>query len=221
MKAVNHVPRKVYQPQPYRQLAKVYDEMGHARSAALVREASEDHRWAYERDKILAANDGTWAAAFAAFRPSLRCFRARLMKWLVGYGHVPMRAVLWAFVIIGFAIPFYGWVYSAGQMAPNSDVILTSVDWRTIADVPENQNPAQIWSESLAGQDYETFSALGYGIDLFIPLDALGQENAWAPSMDRGMLGKVGFYLRWLIQFLGWVITAVGAATLTGLVGRK
>jgi hypothetical protein len=35
------------------------------------------------------------------------------------------------------------------------------------------------------------------------------------------MLGKVGFYLRWLIQFSGWVITAVGAATLTGLVGRK
>lgn len=220
-KAVKHVPGKVYQPQPYRQLAKVYDDMGHTRSAALVREASEDHRWAYERDKIVVANDGSWAAGFASIRPSIRCFWARVMKWLAGYGHAPVRALMWAVGIIVFAVLFYGAVYNAGQMAPNSDVILTSVDWRLIADVPEHQNPAQIWSNSLAGQDYETFSAIGYGIDLFIPLDALGQENAWAPSKDRGMLGKIGFYLRWVIQFSGWVITAVGAATLTGLVGRK
>jgi len=72
-----------------------------------------------------------------------------------------------------------------------------------------------------ADKDYETFSAPGYGFDLFIPLVALGQEAAWAPSYERGWWGAVGFYLRWPIQVLGWVIAAVTAATLAGVVGRK
>lgn len=35
-----------------------------------------------------------------------------------------------------------------------------------------------------------------------MPLDALGQENAWAPSKDRGNLGWVAYYMRWLVYAL-------------------
>jgi len=212
---------KDFEPQPYTQLAGVLNKMGHSRGAGHILakrdQLQKRSEWARAR---LPKSTPAWVD-----RRALVVDLKRPFDWVFGivfgYGHLPGRAVLWAFGIIVSAIVFYDWVYSAGQIAPNSDVILTSVDWRLIADVTENQNPAQIWSDSLAGRDYETFDAIGYGIDLFIPLDALGQENAWAPSKDRGMLGKVGFYLRWLIQFSGWVITAVGAATLTGLVGRK
>lgn len=220
-KALRLTPPRRYQPQPYRQLARAYDNLGHNRRAARVREVAEQRRWASEHWRELARYSGDWTDLFTSIRPMVRFAFARLFSVWFGYGHAPSKAALWAAGIVLFSILFYAWVYSAGQMVPNSDIILTSADWSAIADMPENANPARIWSGSLAGTDYETFSAIGYGIDLFVPLDALGQEKAWAPSKDRGPLGYAGFYLRWIIQVSGWIITAVGAATLTGLVGRK
>jgi len=78
-----------------------------------------------------------------------------------------------------------------------------------------------LWNASNTATDYETFNRGLYALDLFVPLDALGQENAWALSKDRGNLGWWAYYLRWLVQMAGWVITAVAAAALTGVIGRK
>ena len=74
---------------------------------------------------------------------------------------------------------------------------------------------------ALEAADYETFKAWLYALDLFVPLDALGQETAWAPSRDRGRWGRLAYYMRMPIQLSGWIITAIAAAVLTGLVGRK
>lgn len=71
------------------------------------------------------------------------------------------------------------------------------------------------------GRDYETFRAWLYALDVFIPLDALGQEKAWAPSASRGWWGELGHRLRWLVQMSSWVITAIGAAVVTRLIGRR
>jgi len=210
-----------YEPHPYRQLAKVYEGIGDRRSAAAVGIASEDHYWAYERERVFPENNGSFASGLRAIKQGLRCKFALYQKALVGYGHAPVRALFWGLGCIAVAIVFYHCAYVAGAMVPNSDIILTSPDWRLVADVAAHKHPAEIWMNTPAGKDYETFSAIGYGIDLFIPLDALGQEKAWAPSYERGPWGVAGFYLRWVIQFSGWVITAVGAATLTGLIGRK
>ena len=35
------------------------------------------------------------------------------------------------------------------------------------------------------------------------------------------LVGDVGHRLRWLVQMAGWVITAIGAAVVTGLIGRR
>ena len=71
------------------------------------------------------------------------------------------------------------------------------------------------------GRDYETFRAWLYALDVFIPLDALEQEKTWAPSASPGWWGELGHRLRWLVQMSGWVITAIGAAVVTGLIGRR
>ena len=81
--------------------------------------------------------------------------------------------------------------------------------------------PLHLWNTTDTATDYETFSRGLYALDLFVPLDALGQENAWAPSKDRGALGWWAYYLRWAVQMSGWIITAVAAAALTGVIGRK
>ena len=89
------------------------------------------------------------------------------------------------------------------------------------ADSPLWRAQLDAWVKTEPGRDYESFSAWLYALDLFIPLDALGQEKNWAPSASRGAWGEWGHRLRWLVQMAGWVITAMGAAVVTGLIGRR
>ena len=89
------------------------------------------------------------------------------------------------------------------------------------ADSPLWRTQLDAWVKTEPGRDYESFSAGLYALDLFIPLDALGQEKNWAPSASRGAWGEWGHRLRWLVQMAGWVITAMGAAVVTGLIGRR
>jgi len=163
-----------------------------------------------------------------------------------GYGHKPGRAIASILGIWLISVTLYGTAYDKGQMAPNSDVILVSKEWQAAImhkdacplrdyDVPKpaEQNcvqPLMIWTgikenstfgPSNASQDYENFNRYLYALDLFVPLDSLGQELAWVPARDRGMWGWWAYSLRWLIQMAGWIFTAVGAATITGLLARK
>ena len=52
-----------------------------------------------------------------------------------------------------------------------------------------------------AGQHYETFSAVAYAADVFIPLVPLGQEAAWAPTTQT-TLGKIVWVLNWFVNCL-------------------
>ena len=40
-------------------------------------------------------------------------------------------------------------------------------------------------------------------LDLFIPLDALGQKKTWALPASRGWWGGWGYRLRWVVQMAG------------------
>jgi hypothetical protein len=115
-----------------------------------------------------------------------------------------------------------------GQFVPTFTVVLNSPEWlRSFpstplpADSPLWRAQLDAWVKTEPGRDYESFSAWLYALDLFIPLDALGQEKNWAPSASCGTWGEWGHRLRWLVQMAGWVITAVGAAVVTGLIGRR
>jgi hypothetical protein len=81
--------------------------------------------------------------------------------------------------------------------------------------------PLALWEETRASVDYESFNPFLYGVDLFVPLDALGQETTWAPAKDRGVLGWFAYYARMPIQMFGWGIAVIGAAVVTGVVGRS
>ncbi|MBV1868308.1 MAG: hypothetical protein KUG69_10450, partial [Marinosulfonomonas sp.] len=159
---------------------------------------------------------------------ALRNFAGTLNGAVFGYGFAPLRAVSWSAGIVLIAAWLFGIASFWGQMAPNSDVVLTSKAWVLAVQQgcegtyqPGCEMPMWIWQQGESYKDYETFSALGYGFDLFVPLDALGQENAWAPSYGRGGWGAVGYWLRWAVQIAGWLITFVSAAMLTGLVGKR
>uniref|UniRef100_UPI0032614DBF hypothetical protein n=1 Tax=Planktomarina sp. TaxID=2024851 RepID=UPI0032614DBF len=151
-----------------------------------------------------------------------------LFGLMFGYGHQPARVLPWIAAILGITICCAQQIHIHGQFAPTSSVVLTSQDWLDSfpteplhPDSPLWRTQMDAWAQTTSGRDYTSFSAFLYALDLFIPLDALGQEKNWAPSAERGGWGDWGHRLRWLVQMAGWVITAIGAAVLTGLIGRR
>lgn len=219
---------KKFDPQPYSQLAIVLRAQGNADGAArvLVEREKRLRRAGYLRAQ--AALDGSAAAVWPSILAMLKRPFDGLFGLVFGYGHQPVRALVAVLVIWVLCFWLYGAAYNAGQMAPNSDVVLTSEAWLKAADEgcdkvkeADCEMPLSLWLASNTATDYETFSRGLYALDLFVPLDALGQESAWAPSKDRGALGWWAYYLRWAVQMSGWIITAVAAAALTGVIGRK
>ena len=186
-----------------------------------------------------------WTREFAEIAYGL----SSLFRWVFGYGHLPALVLWFVGGLWLFSVLLYSGVFLSGQMAPNSAVVLTSAEWleavagacaavdwkmegwNALAPVVDSaryigdgtcQQPLHRWLDSAgAAPDYETFNARLYALDLFVPLDALGQENSWAPSKDRGWWGWFGYAMRMPIQMAGWIITAVGTAVVTGLIGRK
>lgn len=216
-------------PQPYTQLAKVPREQGIAQGAARVLERRDALVSAAAFQRGLRLADGSNRQALTVLVPAqlLRFWERYIMGPVFGYGHRPARALIVVLIVWLLNTALYSVAYRTGQMAPTSDVVLVSQDW--VRHVPLDAEGALIrdpptleqWDKTAVAKDYTTFSASLYAFDLFIPLDALGQEAAWAPSPVRGWWGTVGFYTGPLTQLLGWIITAIAAAAVAGIVGRK
>ncbi len=155
----------------------------------------------------------------------------KIFGLVVGYGHKPERSffMLLALVLCGWFLAAKAW--EAGDFAPTAGPVLMSEGWQALATDDRIQNPALVWSDKYmlspdgvpvltAGRDYETFNAVAYAVDLVVPIVALGQEAAWAPSTTRGPWGWWLWWVRWWLIALGWIVTAIGAAAVTGVIRR-
>jgi hypothetical protein len=217
-----------FTPAPYVQLANVLRQQGFAGEAAQVLIRREDKQRAAEWDAAVTGMDGTFQRELIASAHQYRPLLSLPFKWMFGYGHQPARVLPWIAIIWAVTFCFAEQTHRRGQFAPTSAVVLNSPEWlRSFpstplpADSPLWRAQLDAWVKTEPGRDYESFSAWLYALDLFIPLDALGQEKNWAPSASRGAWGEWGHRLRWLVQMAGWVITAMGAAVVTGLIGRR
>ncbi len=198
--------------QPYEQLAYVLTYIGHRHDAQTV---------LMRKEKLLRAeNRMMLKEAGRPIRWSLSAFADILLRVTIGYGYRPARAVgLALLLIIGLGL-FFRATWQAGDMAPNAAPILVSEAW---IEATQNhpKNPGAFWSSAgQAGQDWETFSGFAYGADLVIPIVSLGQETAWAPSTSRSPMGRIGWWLRWFAKGLGWVVTALAAGAITGVIRK-
>ena len=211
-------------PQPYTQLATVLAASGHDRQARKV---------LAERERILAhearratriAPNGDVDVAFASLWADIRI----LLSWtwdlalrhFAGYGYAPHYALFWALGFIALAAIGYSQAWHHGLIVPNSDVILTSAEWH-LAMALGGDTPSQFWSDHLpAARHYETFYGLAYALDVFTPILSLGQEAAWSQTTvtPMGVAARVATYA---LNLLGWFLTALGAAAVTGLIQKK
>lgn len=210
--------RGQFHPQPYQQLAKFYRDTGHRYEAREILIEKE-------REQRKAAKSGIivrlWDAAAEA---------------VAGYGYKPWLSLWWLGGLVAVMMGMAQLTWNAGDFAPNSAIVLTSPEWKALADLPEvytalsddskrmiveDMTPARQWSDALApGKDYETFYSFAYALDVVVPVLDLGQTDAWAPSPARGEWGYRLFYLQKMFVVLGWVVTAIAAAAISGMIRR-
>ncbi len=211
-----------FYPQPFVQLAKTLREQGHKRDALRISYVAEKIGRTHERKQLLINPDGTIKTGVERVKANLKrvgfALLDRPLRAIVGYGLYPFRSVLWlALLIVLATIPAH-FAWDEGSMVPNSGPVLVSSDWLEVANT---QNPAITWSLTDPGKDWETFNRYAWAADLVIPIVDLSQTAAWTPSTERGPVGYHLWWGRWALIIFGWIITALGAAAITGIIRRE
>jgi len=152
---------------------------------------------------------------------------SEISRRITGYGYKPWRSLYWMVGLFFFVTLVSGETWDKGDFAPNAPVILISQEWKDYAETLDaegkllHENPAQVWaSEQGPGRDYETFNPFFYAADVVIPIIDIGQTDAWAPSTTRGPLGRWLFAIQKVAVILGWGLTAIFAAAVTGMIRR-
>lgn len=169
-------------------------------------------------------NIGHWSADRVAFS-------------VAGYGYAPLRSLWCLFGLFLSTTVLAHLAWNEGSFTPNSDVVLVSPGWAEVTArdcFPEKtdgcvKNPADLWSATFTasadmptqGADWDSFNRYGYAADLVVPFLDIGQTDAWAPSKDRGPWGKVLWWARWVLATLGWIVTGLGVAAVTGVMQRN
>ena len=184
-----------FYPQPYEQVMRVLRTSGHEKDAIRIAVAREDARRKY-------GGLGHWSRAWSW-----------LLKVTIGYGYKPHRALVGALVFILLGWLLFGFGYEQGLMIPTKDAEIRNPLAAAIVGAP-------------AG--YPSFNPLIYSLDTFLPIVDLDQASKWQPndhrtcsSFDRGV--PCGLLLRWYLWvqiLMGWLLTTLGVAAITGLVRR-
>jgi hypothetical protein len=196
---------KMYSTQPYQQLANVLSKRGEENQAIDVLIAKEDQ---------LRANGGLgWQGHMSEY----------VLGPLIGYGYRPFRA-LWPIVgFVGLGTILFSWGYRSMVLTPTDPSSYDSfIKQRTLPD------------------HYQAFNSFIYSLETFLPLVKLGQGEHWVPNVNLipskeirlfGPLSrhehkfgnKFGRHLHWYLWLhisMGWLLTAMLVAGVTGLVHK-
>ena len=117
----------------------------------------------------------------------------------IGHGYKPWKALWYILgaVIIGAVV--FGLAFNNDLMVPTKERIYLAESYPP----PPSQ--------------YPRFQPFIYSLDVFLPIVDLHQESYWLPNASTPWGWAVMGYM-WLQILLGWVLTTVAVAGLTGLV---
>ncbi len=164
-------------------------------------------------------NQMAWTAGRARLSIAWSWIKDVLSRRIIGYGHAPQRAIYTMLAAILLLAPFFHIAYLNGVMVPNSDVILTSPSWLW-AMIFNSDTPTLVWENGGTAKHYETFYALAYAFDVFVPIVDLGQQSAWSATTVN-WLDFSARIATMALEVIGWVVTALAAASITGLVQKN
>jgi hypothetical protein len=178
------------EPQPYGQLAQIMREEGRPEGAINVEMARQDALTAKETH----------------FGPRLWRYT---LKWVLGYGYRPLRALWWILLFVVFG------------------TILFALGYRARIITPTDERAYEVFARSGAPPPYyPPFSSFVYSLENFLPVVELHQGEYWRPNplhvtgADRRAAGFAAHALRWYLWahiLAGWTITPLLFAGLAGL----
>jgi hypothetical protein len=180
----------LFAPQPYEHLVSVLRKTGHPRDAREIAVAKHE---ALRNSGVLSWRGWLWN---------------HVMGGLIGHGYKPWLALYWmaAVVLLG-SVVFYN-ANSLQVMQPAKERILM-----------EREKPGK---SAWVPKDYPEFNPIIYSLDVFLPIVDLHQESYWLPATDLGHWYAGGWYraYMWLHIALGWIMTTIAVAGLTGIVKK-
>lgn len=229
----NWLKNKIFRPQPYEQLAAVLKHSGYESQSqqVLIKKNKEQANLSVSTICRLPH----FVDSFLYRKPKLECHSNEeyqsqtLMKKLcmfilgiaVGYGYKPQYALYWGviFVIIGMFLFDTG--FDKGIMAPTKNV------YQVDRSVAQTINYSKLYQGP--GFDKGYLNAFFYSLDVFLPVVDFNIGDNWVPTSNPLKLtqpaspewwGRGLYIYRCLHIILGWVITTLFLAALSGIVRR-
>ena len=233
-----------FKPQPWRHLAKVLREMGHAEDARQVAIAFE-HR--LRKANLIGQTPKHWGKLRSWFYRNVSCAGHGLFWVLTGYGYRPLRLLGWMCGVWLACAMFYWYAALAGVFAPSSPLVFQNSAYAVckpdyVAPVPQGK-PASAVPPTIQGagnwylceklpEEYMGFSPLAYSLDVILPLVNLQQESDWSPLIPTPKESWWQEWLNWDLKhftrfilwteiLFGWVASLLLVAVVSGLTKRR
>lgn len=190
--------------QPYQQLAKVLKDGGDVDAPHLVL-FNMEHKRRFNDDHGVLKHIGSW-----------------ILRWTIGYGQIPLRALWWLLGLITLGCIFYSLGYLGGVVTPS-----------------EKDAHACFEKRGYPPEGYAQFNPLIYSIEHSFPLINLEVKDHWQPGPQRAVVQpavnwrgaqwarQAGFEISsptflqiwmWMQTMIGWVLATLFVAGLTGVV---
>lgn len=227
----------VFQPQPWRQLAKVFREMGYAEDARQVAIAFENR-----------LREANWIGQTPKHWSKLRSWLYRkcsrglhwLFRELTGYGYRPLHLLFWMFGVWLACAMFYWYAALAGVFAPSSPPVFQNPNYAVCS--PSSKEATTMCSITQGAgnwylceklpEEYTGFSPLAYSLDVILPLVNLQQEADWSPLIPTPQesrwqewwnwdLKHFTRFVLWVEILFGWVGSLLLVAVVSGLAKRR
>jgi hypothetical protein len=214
-------------PQPYEQLAKVFESMGHDEHARAVLIVKERLQRKARRER--------------ARNPFMRA-----MLWLmdatlgvtVRYGRQPLLALVWLMFFWGLGVAVFGIAESRSAFKPASAVVLRSPEWTMCGVATTGERLLMPGQQSVRGRaapgqsqldcfraqheasSYPEFNPWMYSLDALFGVMELEQKTFWRPDPAKpwGGLAISYFYFQTIV---GWFLTLLAVAGFSGLVKSR
>lgn len=227
---------KGFRPQPWRQLAKVLREMGHAEDARQVAIAFE-HR--LREANLIGQTPKHWGKLRAWLNRNINYGGHWLFWVLTGYGYRPLRLLVWMLGVWLVCAAIYWCAAFEGVFAPSNPLVFQNPAYDVcradhMGPDPVTTQGAGNWylCEKLP-EEYSGFSPLAYSLDVILPLVDLQQETAWSPLIPtpknvwyQELLAILDWkhitrLVLWLEILFGWVSSLLLVAVVSGLTKRR
>lgn len=196
-------------PQPWHQLIRVLQTMGHKEDAAAIGIAYQDHLYRIQKVGETVGDAGLRTTAYR--------FTTRRIHWLFGlfarYGYGPMRLLGWMLGVWLCCSVLYWHAAYAGIFGPSNPLIFENEHYADCASSNKVQKENWYTCANLKSE-YSTFSPLAYSLDVMLPVVDLHQEDSWAPLISTPLEKVAADFLTWdhghWIRLIVWMQTVFG-----------